>query len=85
MGLLVFAIFAALDRFFFGFDGGGALMVSLLLTLFNIASALAIFSLSFSVVPSCGAGLLVTSTVIDRCPSSGCGCPVTGGPVTGFR
>ena len=59
-------------------------MVSLLLTLFNIASALLILSLSFSVVASCGGGLLVISTVIERCPSIGCNGPTTGGPPVGF-
>src|SRR5579862_7420982 len=70
-GILVFAILVARERFFFCLGWVGGLIVSLLLTLFNIASAFEIFSLSLSVVASCGGGLLVTSTVMDLCPSRG--------------
>ena len=46
--LLIFAIFAARERFFFGGLGsGGGLIVSLLLTRFKFASALVV-ALSFS-------------------------------------
>ena len=58
-------------------------MVSLLLTLFSPASNFAV-ALSFSVGASWGVGLLVTSTVILRCPSSGCNGP-TATPGAGFR
>lgn len=58
-------------------------MVSLLLTLFKPASNFAVV-LSFSVGASCAVGLLVTSTVILRCPSRGCSGP-TAGPGAGFR
>jgi len=46
--ILVFAIFAVLERFFFGgFVGAGGFMVSLLLTDFKFASAFVV-ALSFS-------------------------------------
>lgn len=78
------AILAVRDLFFLGgFVVEGGLIVSLLFTLFRFVSDLVV-ALSFSCGASWGGGLLVTSTVILRCPSRGCMAP-TAVPPVGFR
>jgi hypothetical protein len=89
--ILVLAILAVRERFFFGgLVGWGGLIVSFDLTLFKFISPDFAVALSLSVVggaervcPLCG--LLVTSTVILLCPSKGCTTGTGPAGVTGLR